>query len=689
MSGTGKTIVNVTYSFKDTIDPLLFGRQWAGGSITYSFPALPAEYTYSGPVATASPFALPVMRGAVHNILNASSTTLQQNGFSVEGFTNLNIAWTTAANANIRYAMTDHIATDGFKIYTYDLNPGVNSSGDIWVGKSLNYTSPAAGNIQYFNYMHETGHALGLRHGHEATNTRDALPAQWDSMEFTVMTYRSYVGAPTNAYSNTAWSFAQSWMMLDIAALQHLYGADFTTNSGNTVYKWSPNSGITYVDGVAVINPGQNRIFATIWDGGGTDTYDLSAYATGVRISLRPGGHSMFSEAQRAELGINQKARGNIFNALQYKDDLRSLIENVLGGTGNDYIEGNDIGNTIRGNNGADNIIGQAGDDTLHGDAGGDTLNGGAGVDAIYGGDGNDFLYCGDGNDISVFGGAGNDYMDGGNGNDTLVGDAGDDALTGAYGNDILVGGEGNDSLSGGAGADKLYGDAGDDFLSGDELADFLSGGSGRDRFFGGDGNDVVLGGPDNDTLFGDAGNDVLYGEAGSDIIRGGFGLDTVYGGDAGDNIAGGADADLLYGQYGNDWIYGDDGNDRLFGGFENDYLNGGLGDDILDGGHGADTIVGDAGNDTLTGGINSDRYRFFEFSGDDIITDFAAADSGEKIDLFYIGTIIGYDDLVTNHMKQVGANVVIDDGQGNTITVIGVSIAAMDASNFILFPTV
>ena len=72
-------------------------------------------------------------------------------------------------------------------------------------------------------------------------------------------------------------------MMLDIAALQHMYGADFTTNAGDTVYRWTPGVGAHLVDGEVGIDPGGNRIFATIWDGGGSDTYDLSAYATDVR----------------------------------------------------------------------------------------------------------------------------------------------------------------------------------------------------------------------------------------------------------------------------------------------------------------------------------------------------------------------------------------------------------------------
>ena len=121
-------------------------------------------------------------------------------------------------------------------------------------------------------------------------------------MEFSVMTYRSYVGSNA-ALHNEPWGYAQTYMMNDIAALQWLYGADFTTGAGDTTYAWSPDDGVTRVDGAAAIVPQANRIFATIWDGGGHDAYDLSAYATGVVLDLGPGRASTFSADQLASLG--------------------------------------------------------------------------------------------------------------------------------------------------------------------------------------------------------------------------------------------------------------------------------------------------------------------------------------------------------------------------------------------------
>src|SRR5262249_53745922 len=149
--------------------------------------------------------------------------------------------------------------------------------------------------------MHELGHAMGFDHPHGDSAIGDHfgnLPTEWDSMEFTVMTYRSYVGAPAGPYSNEQWSYAQSLMMLDIAALQYLYGADYTDQT-NTVYSWSPITGVMSINGVAenpATAPGGNRIFRTILDGGGVDTYDFSNYMTDLHVDLNPGGWTTTSQ---------------------------------------------------------------------------------------------------------------------------------------------------------------------------------------------------------------------------------------------------------------------------------------------------------------------------------------------------------------------------------------------------------
>ncbi len=75
-------------------------------------------------------------------------------------------------------------------------------------------------------------------------------------------------------------------------------------------------------------------------------------------------------------------------------------IEDVLTGTGDDTITGNDQDNYLSGINGHDTINGGRGNDVLTGSADNDTLNGGDGDDILYGGTGGDTFTGGAGADI-------------------------------------------------------------------------------------------------------------------------------------------------------------------------------------------------------------------------------------------------------------------------------------------------
>ncbi|WEX89880.1 M10 family metallopeptidase C-terminal domain-containing protein [Sinorhizobium garamanticum] len=394
MSGTGKSIKIVKPTGNSLIDGVLSSVVW-NGVITYAFPTAAGSYSYSGEKNSGFGAVSAAQRNAALFAMEQSFGSAANDGFSVEGFTNASFALGSANTATVRFAQSSLPDT------AYAYYPGTYAeAGDVWFGTAYagtvhDYRTPVAGNYAWHTLLHEFGHALGLSHGHDADDF-GALPAQYNSIEFSVMTYSGFIGSG-NTYAYERFGAPQTFMMADIAALQEMYGADFTTNSGNTVYKWTPGSGATLVNGATAIAPGANRIFATVWDGGGNDTYDLSAYKTGLKIDLRPGHASTFSADQLAYLGGGPNdgfARGNIFNALLYHGDTRSLIENVFGGAGSDSIVGNQAANTLRG---------YAGNDALNGDRGNDLLDGGLGNDSLYGGAGADRLVGGAGADRFLF----------------------------------------------------------------------------------------------------------------------------------------------------------------------------------------------------------------------------------------------------------------------------------------------
>ena len=84
-----------------------------------------------------------------------------------------------------------------------------------------------------------------------------------------------------------------------------------------------------------------------------------------------------------------------MFNALLYRGDPRSLIENANGGSGDDAIRGNAARNHLEGGAGGDRLAGRAGADRLEGGAGDDVLSGGHGADWLTGGLGQDVLVGG------------------------------------------------------------------------------------------------------------------------------------------------------------------------------------------------------------------------------------------------------------------------------------------------------
>ncbi len=355
MTGTTST----TATGNVYVDGIISGTQWATNSFTYSFPTSASFYTGafglsygSGePLNGFQPFTA-IQQAAVTSILGMYS--------QVANLSFTEITETSTQSATLRYAELSLPST----AWTY--YPSTSpEGGDAWFNSTTHwYDNPVVGNYAWLTMIHETGHAMGLKHPQEA-GTYGAMPADHNSLEYTVMSYRSYVGASDTAgLTNGTWSFPTTLMMYDISALQSMYGANYSTNAGDTVYKWDPSTGQEFINGVAQAMPGGNKVFMTIWDGGGHDTYDFSNYTTGVTVNLAPGSWTTTSATQLANLGNGHTAIGNIANALEFQGNTASLIENAVGGTGNDTLIGNAANNTLTGGHGNDTLDGVSGTDT-------------------------------------------------------------------------------------------------------------------------------------------------------------------------------------------------------------------------------------------------------------------------------------------------------------------------------------
>ncbi len=177
----------------------------------------------------------------------------------------------------------------------------------------------------------------------------------------------------------------------------------------------------------------------------------------------------------------------------------------------------------------------------------------------------------------------------------------------------------------------------------------------------------------DDDELEGTSGADEINGLGGNDTIRGLGGDDTISGGAGNDRIKAGGGADDVYGDGGRDKLNGQGGADVLMGGGSKDKLKGGGGKDTLDGG---------SGNDKLIGGKGADVFVFEE--GADTVKDFGKGD--DKLEILHpaLDGSASAQAFLDAYAEQVGEDVVFDFGGGDMLTLQGVMLDDLGASDFL-----
>ena len=232
--------------------------------------------------------------------------------------------------------------------YAYAYYPYSNTdkrAGDIHLnpnfeGSSTNRFSGTPGNYGYMALIHETFHALGLKHpgNYNGSGTGEGpfLSPNQDNTTNTVMSYNS----PSN--------YALTPMSYDLSALQYIYGAK-SKNPANTTYAFT-NVYRYAVDGV--FQGSTSPIKQSIWDSSGIDTLDFSALSSSgsYRFDLNSGG-ILTTQSAYNSVSYTDRSTGSLYTTSQFGTTIAEnvSIENSVNSRGSDRIIANSLSNRFLG----------------------------------------------------------------------------------------------------------------------------------------------------------------------------------------------------------------------------------------------------------------------------------------------------------------------------------------------------
>lgn len=334
-------VIDIRLTNINAIDSLLSDLRWENPTITYSFPTSndPLFWStqiglgYGSPSSDEEPW---------------SSAAKPLTSQDQANFDQALQRWANVANLNfVKVAESPNEVGDIRVAYSQDPDeftlawsylPGRSvRAGDIWANTSglLNFQDWNPGTISFEALLHEIGHVLGLKHPFfDPDNTTAAtLPPELDDTMHTVMsyTYTTPAGDEGNEYS----FHPTTPMILDIAAIQYLYGANMQYHSGNDVYAFNETT----------------SFHETIWDAGGIDTIQFTGSMPNA-IDLNPNAASFIGTPVYVQSnGVNVGSSiPNVWIAGGV------TIENVIAGQGNDFLIGNTSSNSLDGGPGIDYV---------------------------------------------------------------------------------------------------------------------------------------------------------------------------------------------------------------------------------------------------------------------------------------------------------------------------------------------
>jgi len=265
-------------------------------------------------------------------------------------FTNANPNGYTDKATMLFSAYNADDGSGGYAFYptTKDISSG-SAEGDSWLNLSNDFKNVTPGSWGFKTILHEAEHAIGIQHpgsynaekGVSITYEKNAEFIQ-DTQQFTVMSYFGAVNSLSNVEYNGDTVYGSTPLLQDITALQRLYGANTNFAKENNTYGFNNIGDSAF----SITSPDQQVVYC-VWDGGGINTFDFSGYSSNQLIDLRQG--------QFSNIGALTK---NVSIALG------TVIQNAIGGSGNDFLYGNDSDNILTGGKGNDLIDGGLGNDT-------------------------------------------------------------------------------------------------------------------------------------------------------------------------------------------------------------------------------------------------------------------------------------------------------------------------------------
>jgi hypothetical protein len=261
---------------------------------------------------------------------NADQRTFTRSAFVyIASLVDITFTETTTFDAPNTFSFANNTQTTSWGWGNY---PWTTSTGnDVYIDKDYDDGSaktvllnPKQGEQDGYGaqlWMHEIGHAFGLKHPFDPPY----LQGVEDTTKWTQM-----------SYTDSSNEYYLIYSPLDIAALHYLYGPNPASKAGDNTYDYKSTEA------------------NFIWDGAGTDTIDASGSEEKVTVYLEPGYWGFKGEAKADTITSNGQITVNF----------GTKIENLIGSNFDDHLVGNELNNQLTGNAGNDILDGSTGIDT-------------------------------------------------------------------------------------------------------------------------------------------------------------------------------------------------------------------------------------------------------------------------------------------------------------------------------------